>query len=169
MVNAAGLGYNADIGEAFARLVPRNALVLRLPCRNKEGGPAMSRQVTLTLPEELHRRAQRWAAITQQDLDEALIDALCIALTLASDLPRSSNPIQSLSDEELLDRCRIAMDPAQGRKLSSLLEKQRMGMLTAEESRELDTLIHIRNQLWIRQSEALEEVQRRGLREPSFA
>jgi hypothetical protein len=134
-----------------------------------EGESTMSKQVTLTLPDELYRQAQRWAAITQQHLDEALIDALCMALTLASDDPPSNNPVASLSDEELLARCKIEMDPVQAQQLSRLLQKQREGRLSAEERRELDTLIHIRNQIWVRQSEALEEARRRGLREPSFA
>jgi hypothetical protein len=129
----------------------------------------MSKQVTLTLSNELYQQARRWAAITQQDLDEALIDALYIALNLASDDPPSNNPIGSLSDEELLARCKAAMDPAQGQRLNHLLQKQRMGMLSAEEQRELDTLIHLRNKIWIRQSEAREEARRRGLQEPSFA
>jgi hypothetical protein len=44
--------------------------------------------------------------------------------------------------------------------LSRLLQKQREGRLSAEESRELDTLIYVRNQIWVRQSEALEEARR---------
>jgi hypothetical protein len=134
-----------------------------------EGGSTMSKQVTLTLSDDLCKQAERWASITQQDLQDALIDALCIALTFASDAPLSSNPIASLSDGEVLARCKIEMDSLQAQRLSRLLRKQCEGMLSAEERRELDTLIHVRNQIWVRQSEAMEEAKRRGLREPSFA
>lgn len=38
----------------------------------------MSKQVTLTLSNELYEQAQRWASITQQNLQEALADSLAI-------------------------------------------------------------------------------------------
>jgi len=38
----------------------------------------MSKEVTLTLPEELYEYARRWATITQRDLPEMLTDALTI-------------------------------------------------------------------------------------------
>jgi hypothetical protein len=127
----------------------------------------MSKQVTLTLSDELHRRAHQWAAITQQDLPEALIDALCIALAPAFKAPRSNNPTTTLSDQELLARCRAEMDPAKGQRLSRLLRKQLAGTLDEGERRELESLMYTRNQLWIRQSEAQAEAERRGLRVPS--
>ncbi|MGD2179035.1 MAG: hypothetical protein PVG71_14575 [Anaerolineae bacterium] len=129
----------------------------------------MSKQVTLTLSNELCKRAERWASINEQDLQDALIDALCMALTPASDAPRSNNPIASLSDEEVLARCQIEMDPVQAQRLSRLLRKQREGTLSVQERRDVDTLIHVKNRLWIRQSEAMKEAKRRGLREPSLA
>jgi hypothetical protein len=86
----------------------------------------MNTQVTLTLPKELYEHAERWAAITQQDL----------------------------------------LKPTQGRRLSTLLEKRREGALTEGERLELLALMQVYNQLWIRQSEALAEAVRRGLRKP---
>jgi hypothetical protein len=103
----------------------------------------MSKQIVLTLSNEFYQQVQIWAAITRQNLEEAL------------------------SDEEVLKRCRLEMDPGQALQLGRLLEKQRQGTLTTEERRELESLIYVRNQLWIRRSEAQEEAERRGLRVPS--
>jgi hypothetical protein len=47
-----------------------------------------------------------------------------------------------------------------------LLEKQREGTLTESERPELLALMHVYEQLWVRQSEALAEAVRRGLRKP---
>ena len=75
-------------------------------------------------------------------------------------------PVASLSDEEVLALAGAQMEPTQGRRLSELLEKQREGELTEGERSTLLALMQVYNQLWIRQSEALAEAVRRGLRKP---
>ncbi len=126
----------------------------------------MSTQVTLTLPKELYERAERWAAITQQNLSDTLTDALSIVLTPMHTAPKLEQPVSSLSDEDVLTLSNIQMKPTQGRRLSKLLEKRREGALAEGERLELLALMQIYNQLWIRQSEALAEAVRRGLRNP---
>jgi len=123
-------------------------------------------QVTLTLPEELYEYARRWATITQRDLPEMLTDALSIVLTPVYTTPRLERPVSSLSDEDVLALSKAQMRPAEGRRLSELLEKQREGKLAGSERSELLALMQVYNQLWIRQSEALAEAVRRGLRRP---
>lgn len=125
----------------------------------------MSKQVTLTLSNELYEQAQRWASITQQNLQEALADALSIALTPVYDAA-NEKPVEELHDKELLALCEVKMNHTQGQRLSLLLEKQREGMLNDDERRELQALFQIYNHLWIRQSKALAEAVKRGLREP---
>ena len=127
----------------------------------------MNTQVTLTLPEELYEYARCWATITQRDLSEMLTDALTIVLTPVYTTPRLERPVSSLSDEDVLALSKAQMRPAQGRRLSELLEKQREDELTKRERPELLALMQVYNQLWIRQSEALAEVVRRGLRRPA--
>jgi len=122
--------------------------------------------VTLTLPEELYEYARRWATITQRDLPEMLTDALTIVLTPVYTTPRLERPVSSLSDEDVLALSKAQMRPAQGRRLSELLEKQREGELTGSERPELLAPMQVYNQLWIRQSETLAEAVRRGLRGP---
>ena len=126
----------------------------------------MSRQVTLTLPDELYEHAKRWATIIQRDLSETLTDALTIVLTPVYTTPRLERPVSSLSNEDVLALSKAQMRPAQGRRLSELLEKQGEGVLTESERPELLALMHVYDQLWIRQSEALAEAVRRGLRKP---
>ena len=126
----------------------------------------MNTQVTLTLPEELYEYARRWATITQRDLPEMLTDALSIVLTPVYTTPRLERPVSSLSDEDVLALSKAQMRPAEGRRLSELLEKQREGKLAGSERSELLALMQVYDQLWIRQSEALAEAVRRGLRRP---
>jgi len=126
----------------------------------------MKTQVTLMLPDELYERAERWATITRQDLSEALTDVLAIVLRPMHAAPKLEKPISSLSDQEVLALSKVQMEPAQGRRFGELLEKQREGELTDDERPELLALMQAYEQLWIRQSEALAEAVRRGLREP---
>jgi len=122
--------------------------------------------VTLTLPDKLYERARHWATITQRDLSETLTEALTIVLTPVYTAPRLKRSVSSLSNEKVLALCKARMRPAQGRRLSELLEKQREGTLTERERPELLAVMQVYNQLWIRQSEALAEAVRRGLRKP---
>jgi len=126
----------------------------------------MDTRVTLTLPDELYEHAKRWATITQRDLSETLTDALTIVLTPVYTTPRLERPVSLLSDEDVLALSKAQMRPAQGRRVSKLLEKQREGVLTEGERPELLALMQIYDQLWVRQSEALAEAVRRGLRKP---
>jgi uncharacterized lipoprotein YmbA len=126
----------------------------------------MSRQVMLTLSNELYEQARRWAAVTQQDLPDALEGTLSIALPSMADAPQVEKSVTSLSDEEITALCETQMDQVQGQRLSRLLDMQREGTLSDEERRELQALVQVYNYLWIRQSRALVEAVRRGLREP---
>jgi len=126
----------------------------------------MNTQVTLTLSDELYEHARRWATITQRDLSETLTDALTIVLTPVYTTPRLERPVSSLSNEDVLALSKAQMRSAQGRRLSKLLEKQREGTLTESERPELLALMHVYERLWVRQSGALAEAVRRGLRKP---
>lgn len=126
----------------------------------------MSTQVTLTLPDELYEHAERWATLIQRDLSETLTDALTIVLTPLYTTPKLEKPVSSLSDEEVLTLAKVQMEAVPGQRLSKLLKKQREGLLTDNERSEMLVLIQVYEQFWIRQSEALAEAVRRGLRPP---
>jgi hypothetical protein len=126
----------------------------------------MNTRVTLTLPDKLYEHAQRWATITRRDLSTTLTDALTIVLTPVYTTPKLEKPISSLSDEQVLALSKAQMKPEQGQRLSKLLERQREGVLTDSGRSELLALMQVYDQLWMRQSEALAEAVRRGLRNP---
>ena len=126
----------------------------------------MATQITLTLPDELYENAQQWALLTQRDLTQTLTDALKLVLTPVSGQAQREKPVAALSDPEILALAQIRMDLIQGERLGKLLEKQREDRLLPAEQTELLALMQVYNQLWLRQSEALAEAVRRGLRGP---
>jgi hypothetical protein len=126
-------------------------------------------QVTLQLPNELYEQARHWAAITRQDMNVALVDALAVALTPVHTMPAIDKPITSLSDEEVLAQTQLQMNPTQGNRLTHLLALQKSGEMTEEFHRELMALFQLYQRLWLRQSEALAEAVKRGLRPPLHA
>ncbi|MDI6792703.1 MAG: hypothetical protein QME81_07545 [bacterium] len=125
----------------------------------------MGTQVTLTLPNELYTCAERWATITRRELSETLTEILSDVLRPIGLTPEIDEPVSTLSDQEVLALSKLQMATIQARRLNKLLEKQRESELTDAGRLELRALIQTYEQLWIRQSEALSEAVRRGLRE----
>lgn len=125
----------------------------------------MSTKVTLTLSDELYEYAQQWATLTQQNVSETLTDAL--SLLLATVPPASELvPVRSLSDSDLLALSTKQMATEPGDRLGELLELQRENQLKHQDLNELTALMQLYNRLWIRQSEALAEAVKRGIRKP---
>ena len=125
----------------------------------------MSTQVVLTLSDDLYARAKQWAALTRRDLAETLTDALEIVLTPLPEPPAGEPPVTSMSDAEVMALAQAQLSLPQGTRLDQLLAQQREDQLTALEQSELLALMQRYHRLWIRQSEALLEAVRRGLRE----
>lgn len=123
-------------------------------------------EITLQLPDKLYERARQWAAITQKEMSVALTDALTIVLTPVYTSPELDKPISILSDEAVLEQAELRMTAVQGQRFSHLLAEQQEGSLSDEENRELFALAQLYQRLWLRQSEALAEAVRRGLRSP---
>jgi hypothetical protein len=126
----------------------------------------MGTEVTLTLSSDLYEAARRWSALTQHDLTKTLTDALTIVFSPIYTVPTGDRPVSSLSDNEILALSHARLNPTAGRRLDDLLERQREGALSAHERPELLALMQSYDHLWIRQSEALAEAVRRGLRKP---
>ncbi len=123
-------------------------------------------EITLQLSDKLYEQARQWAAITQQELDDALTDALSLVLTPVYISPELEKPVASLSDKEILAQSRMQMAASQGQRLSKLLRQQRENKLSEDEHRELLALGQLYQRLWLRQSEALAEAVRRGIHPP---
>jgi hypothetical protein len=126
----------------------------------------MSTQVVLTLSDDLYERAKQWAALTQRNVPQTLTDALEIVLTPLPEPPAGEPPVTTMSDAEVMALAQAQMAAQQGKRLDQLLAKQREDELTAPEQSELLALMQEYHRRWIRQSEALAEAVRRGLREP---
>ncbi len=126
----------------------------------------MSTPITLTLPDELYEQARQWAVITRRGVPEAITDVLSIALKPVRGIPSVDKPVSKLSDKELLALTHAEMSPHQGQRLSQLLALQQDDALSEQEQTELLSLMQIYQNLWLRQSEALAEAVKRGLRAP---
>ncbi len=126
----------------------------------------MTTQVTVTLPDAVYRNAVRLAQLTQREVGEVLTDTLALSLPMLPDDTEVAVPIGELSDQELLALTMLELPSAQDRQLSTLLDRQQAGGLTAEEQRQLAGLMQAYHAGLLRKTQALQEAVRRGLREP---
>lgn len=126
----------------------------------------MSTQVTVTLPDDVYRRAEHLAQLTSRDVAEILADTIELSLSPLGVSPEPVRPVTELPDEEVLALTELQMDPAQDRRLSALLDKQQAGELTEAEHTELLALMQVYQEGLLRKAQALREAVRRGLREP---
>jgi hypothetical protein len=126
----------------------------------------MQRQVTITLSDDLYEHAQRWAVIMHRDVPDTLTSIIADSLLPIQLAPNLEKPASSLTDREVLALTSAQMADEPGRRLGDLLQRQREKRLAEDERRELLALMQVYDQLWVRQSEALAEAVRRGLRDP---
>lgn len=125
-----------------------------------------TRQVTIDLPEEIYQRAERFARLINRDL------ASVLAETVVSSLPSIREEIDSLplisemSDSAVLNLANSSLSETQDLRLSELLEKQREKELAEGEDKELEALMQIYNEGWLRKTAAVVEAVRRGLMKP---
>lgn len=126
----------------------------------------MTRQITLELPDELYEQARSWAAFSRKDMPGVLTDALSLVLTPLPARMDEQAEIGGLSDRQVLALSSVQMDVEQGEEMAELLRQQSADTLTSDGQRRLTALMQIYHQLWLRQSAALAEAVRRGLRPP---
>jgi len=126
----------------------------------------MSTQVTLTLPDEVYRRAERLAQLSSRDVADVLADTIALSLLPVTLESEAVEPVSALSDEEVLVLADLQMAPEQDQRLSSLLDKQQAGILIETERSELLALMQVYQESLLRKAQALHEAVRRGLREP---
>jgi len=125
----------------------------------------MSTQIILNLPDETYQRAAQYAAYAERDLSEIIAAAL--ASTLPSlDAIDQLRAIAEFPDREVLALAELRMEPEADRRLSQLLDRQQAGELSDLERAELAALMRTYEMGLLRQSQALAEAVRRGLRPP---
>jgi hypothetical protein len=126
----------------------------------------MATRVVVTLQDDVYRRVERLAQLTNRDVADLLADTITISLTPLDVSTGSIRDVASLTDEEVQKLADLQMLPAQDRRLSALLQKQQAQDLSVHERAELLTLIQVYQEGLMRKAQALHEAVRRGLRPP---
>jgi hypothetical protein len=125
----------------------------------------MATEVTISLPDEVYQRAERFALLANRDLNSVLADTVGASLfSIQPHLDRLT-PIDAMADPEVLALSNLQMEPDQDARLSELLEKQRERSLSPSEPQELEGLMQIYREALLRKTAALVEAVKRGLRE----
>jgi hypothetical protein len=123
----------------------------------------MSTRVTITLPDEVYRRAESLAQVTSREVADVLADTLALWLS-ASDLPATPGmAVASLSDQELLAVTELELPSEQDRRFSELLDSQQCSRLQPAERAELLAVMQIYQQGLLLKARALHEAVQRGL------
>ncbi len=126
----------------------------------------MSTQITITLPDEVYQRAERFARLANRDVASVLADTIQLSIPPISVNILDLEPISDLSDERVLALTELQMEPEQDARLSKLLDRQQAGILVEDERLELQTLMQIYQEGLLRKATALTEAVKRGLTEP---
>lgn len=126
----------------------------------------MSTQITITLPDEVYQRAERFARLANRDIASVLVDTIQVSIPPIRADMLDLEPIAALSDDEVLSLTELQMEPAQDARLSELLDRQQAGSLSENERLELQTLMQIYQEGLLRKATALSEAVKRGLMEP---
>jgi predicted transcriptional regulator len=129
----------------------------------------MSTQITITLPDEVYQRAERFARLANRDVASILADTIQLLMPPVRADIVDLEPISVLSDEQVLLLTELQMEPAQDARLSELLDRQQAGSLADEERSELQALMQIYQEGLLRKATALSEAVKRGLIEPLSA
>ena len=121
---------------------------------------------TLTVPEEVYRRAQAIAEETSQPVDRVMIDYL---RTLSAPLPAlppeeeaELAALRSLSDDALWTIAREQLPQAIQTYMQGLMDKNSLGSITPDEYKELEALVDRAQRLMVRKSEAAALLTDRG-------
>ncbi|MBW4629500.1 MAG: hypothetical protein KME49_29310 [Brasilonema octagenarum HA4186-MV1] len=131
----------------------------------------MTTQIILNLPDEVYKKAEHFAQLTNRAVGDILTQAIALSLSPVS--PQSTSidsketpSIVSLSDEEVIALTELQMEPEQDQRLSELLYNQQAGTLADTEHSELWTLMQVYQEKLLLKAQALREAVQRGLREP---
>lgn len=121
----------------------------------------MTQQVTLALPDAIAQQAKDIATLTQQKLEDVLLQFVEDAI--------ANFPIESLSDEQILALCDLQMTVRQQEEFSDLLAKNKEGALSHLEKQKLAELMQCYRQGTLKKAKALKVAVERGLRSPLSA
>jgi hypothetical protein len=126
----------------------------------------MATQLTLDVPDAVVRRAALVAAATQRGIEDVMREALELAFPALDPSEFGQADSGRLSDAQVLALSQAHLPADVDARLSELLGRRQAGESDEAERAELAALIQNYQSLWLRQSAALAEAVRRGLRPP---
>lgn len=118
----------------------------------------MGEFVTLELPRQLASQAREVAKQTHRRFEDVLVEWL--------DRGSTEQPVESLTDEQVLALANMQLPLDQQEKLSDLLVGNREGTLTSSERAALNELMQIYRRGLVRKAQAIKEAVLRGLQPP---
>lgn len=126
-----------------------------------------ARTVTVILPEVLYERVKITAEASARSMEDVCAQSIALSLPeLEEDLPSAIRSelaaLSLLSDRELENIARSAMDEAQQDQLESLAGVQKQRPLTAAEEATLGRLMDEAQRVMLRKAEAYRLLARRG-------
>jgi hypothetical protein len=127
---------------------------------------SIGKQLTLDVPDEVFRSAEYLAAATRRDVAAVLQEALALALPPLEAAESADLSVERLSDERVLALCAARLSDDVDDRLSDLLDRRQAGKDEEADRAELAVLMRTYQSAWLRQSAALSEAVRRGLRPP---
>lgn len=122
---------------------------------------SMSEHVTIELSEQVARRAESVARLSNRRVEDVLAELLERAV--------EELPVDMLPDEDVITLADMVLDGDRNEELSGLLARNREGRLDDEAKRQLDEIMSVYERGLLRKAQALREAVRRGLREPLVA
>ena len=123
----------------------------------------MSTKITITLPDEVYQRAERFARLANRDVASVLADTIQLSIPPVRVDVTDLELISTLSDEQVLGLTELQLEPDQDARLSELLDRQQAGFLTENERPELQILMQIYQEGLLRKGTALSEAVKRQL------
>jgi predicted transcriptional regulator len=126
----------------------------------------MSTEITITLPDEVYQRAERFARLANRDVASVLADTIQLSIPPIRADVLDLEPVSNLTNAQVLVLTALQMESSQDVRLSELLDRQQAGLLVEDERLELQTLMQIYQEGLLRKATALSEAVKRGLIEP---
>ena len=123
----------------------------------------MSAVITLTLPDTILERAQRWAAHSGQPVTDFLTETIQLSLIPLGQAPP---PVTEWTNGDVLSAAELQLPFEDDSRFSELFDRQREGCLSESEAAELRRLMLLYQEGLLRKAIALREAVRRGLRAP---
>lgn len=83
----------------------------------------MNTQITITLPDEVYQRAERFARLANRDVASVLADTIQLSIPPIGADSLALKPVSGLSDAQVFVLTELQMEPDQNARLSEWLDR----------------------------------------------